>query len=170
MYLGAKGRQKNTTGKCGTTEKRWRGSRPCRLNPAAYHPMSIQSLASKYLCRETSACKIAKCTNCLPLISPALVEILIRMTNANTLPETLTLLDVLRMCNLEYSSTREMVVLLLDLIHDFSHLKRTGVNGVVLREERLQRLGSKMTVGTAMRVLWTRLVGGEDLLAAIDVS
>lgn len=90
------------------------------------------------------------------------------MTNANTLPETLTLLDVLWMCNLEYSSTREMVVLFLDLIHDFSHLQRARVDGVVLREERLQRLRSKMTVGAAVRVLWTRLVGGENLLAAIE--
>lgn len=59
----------------------------------------------------------------LPLVSPTLVKVLIRMTDTHAFAETLTLLDVLGMCNLEYTSTRKVIVLFLDLIHDLSHLE-----------------------------------------------
>lgn len=59
------------------------------------------------------------------------------MTNAHPFAQPLTLLDVFRMRDLKDPGTGQMVVLLLDLIHDLAHLEGAGVYRIVLRQEGL---------------------------------
>jgi hypothetical protein len=88
------------------------------------------------------------------------------MTDTDAFTKPLTLLDILWMRNLKHTSTRKMIMLFLDLIHDFSHLEGTGVDRVVLRQESLEGFWRKVAVRASMGILRTGLISCEDLLAA----
>lgn len=92
------------------------------------------------------------------------------MTNAHPITQPLALLDIFRMRDLEHSGTGEMEMLLLDLIHDLAHLEGAGIDRIVLREEGLQGFWGKVSVRATVRVCWTWLIGGEDLLTAGDTN
>ena len=91
------------------------------------------------------------------------------MRDALAPTNALALLHALvRVRDLEDTRARDVVVLLLNHVHDLGHVLRCQPMVAVHRKQGgLQVVGGEVSVWAPVRVAWARLVGHEDLLAAM---
>lgn len=94
---------------------------------------------------------------------------MVGMRNAFARTNPLSLLHSLpRVRDLKDARTRDVVVLLLYHVHDLGHvLGRKSLVTVHCQKGGLQVIGREVAVRASMRVAWARLVGHQDLLAAV---